>query len=214
MKRLYLHFIMILIAGAVVGCSNDDESDRYDHAYKVSYFDRDPNINQRQGYWVREKFIELTPEKEPPFTLLVKWNDAEGEKAFNYIVGKKDDVVMEKYRIDSNTAVIICKKYIICPYLFVSSSYKSSTTVFEKDYLRIDNRILLKMKAGKSVEAIADKYADVLTLDTDNELTAGVEAFDCKLKTSCEVLQLADEIKQRDDVEWAEPNMYAPYYAF
>lgn len=40
----------------------------------------------------------------------------------------------------------------------------------------------------------------------------GMEIFDCNLKTSCEVLQLAEEINQRDDVEWAEPNMSFPVH--
>ena len=78
MKRIHFLLALMLVAGIVIGCSNDDESDLYDQAYKVSYFGQDPSINQRQGYWFWEKFIELTPQKEPPFTLLVKWNDAEG----------------------------------------------------------------------------------------------------------------------------------------
>ena len=40
----------------------------------------------------------------------------------------------------------------------------------------------------------------------------GMEIFDCNLNTSCEVLQLAEEINQRDDVEWAEPNMSFPVH--
>ena len=213
MKRIHFLLALMLVTGIVIGCSNDDESDLYDQAYKVSYFGQDPSINQRQGYWYGEKFIELTPQKEPPFLLMVKWNDAEGEKAFNYIVGKKNDMVIEKYDIGPNVAIIVCKKYISCPYMFVSSSYKTPS-IRENEYLRVDNRILIMMKAGKSVEPIAEKYADVLTLDTNRELSGGVEAFDCTLKTSCEVLQLAEEIKQRDDVEWAEPNMYAPFHSY
>lgn len=46
-------------------------------------------------------------------------------------------------------SIIVCNKYISCPYLYISSSYKESE---------------------------------------------------------------AEEIKLRDDVEWAEPNMYAPIH--
>lgn len=219
MKKLYLRFILMIVAAAVMGCSNDDESettDTYDPTYKVSYYRQDPNLNQRQGYWYDNKFIELTPQKEPPYTLIVKWDNDEGEKAFNYIVDKKDGVVIQKYdNYAKNSAVILCNKYISCPYLYVSSSYKSSTGfLYENEFMQIDNRILLKMKEGKSVDAIAKKYADVLTLDTNRENARGTEAFDCALKTSCEVLQLAEEINLRDDVEWAEPNMYAPIHLY
>ena len=145
---------------------------------------------------------------------MVKWDSDQGKKALDYIAGKDDGVILERHDTDhENMSIILCNKYIYCPYLYVSSSYKSSENfLYENEYIRIDNKIMLKMKDGKSVDPIAEKYADVLIRYTGDEKVFGTEIFDCTLRTSCEVLRLAEEIHLRDDVEWAEANMYSPIH--
>lgn len=216
-KSIYLWFCTLVLA--IVGlssCSSDDEIavESYDSTYEVKYYSQDPDLHKAQRRWYFDKSIEMYPQSEPPYTLMVKWDSDQGKKALDYIAGKDDGVILERHDTDhENMSIILCNKYIYCPYLYVSSSYKSSENfLYENEYIRIDNKIMLKMKDGKSVDPIAEKYADVLIRYTGDEKVFGTEIFDCTLRTSCEVLRLAEEIHLRDDVEWAEANMYSPIH--
>ena len=231
MKKNYLFVIgaaMILAVG-LNSCSSDDEieaeitdptyqveAEITDPTYQVKYYSQDPNLHKTQRRWYDDKPIELYPQKEPPYILMVKWDSDEGKKALDYIAGKNDGVVQNRYDSDyENMSIIVCSKYISCPYLYISSSYKDSENfLYENEYVRVDCKILMKMKEGKSVDPIVKKYANVLIRYTGDEKLYGVERFDCTLKTSFEVLQLTEEIHHRDDVEWAEPNMFSPIHFY
>ena len=206
----------VLIAFGISSCSSDDEIEveRYDSTYEVKYYSQDPDLHKAQRRWYFDKSIEMYPQSEPPYILMVKWDSDQGKKALDYIAGKDDGVILDRHDSDhENMSIILCNQYITCPYLYVSSSYKSSENfLYENEYIRIDNKIMLKMKDGKSVDPIVRKYANVLIRYTGNEKVKGTEIFDCTLRTSCEVLKLAEEIHLRDDVEWAEPNMYSPIH--
>jgi hypothetical protein len=218
MKKKNLLWISVFLL-MLSGCSRDDEvmeTESYDPTFQVKYYNQDPNLNKRQGYWYQDSFIEMIPQKKPPYLLMVKWDSDEGEKALDYIVGKDDGVVLNRFdNGEKNTAFIVCQKYFTCPYLFVSSSYKTVENSHEEDYIRVSCRIVLMMESGKSHEAIERDYADVLKLDREeyNEYSSWL-VFDCNLKTSYEVLQLAEEIHLRDDVQWAEPDMYMPFHVY
>lgn len=206
----------VLIAFGISSCSSDDEIEveSYDSTYEVKYYSQDPDLHKAQRRWYYDKSIEMYPQSEPPYILMVKWDSDQGKKALDYIAGKDDGVILDRHDSDhENMSIILCNQYITCPYLYVSSSYKSSENfLYENEYIRIDNKIMLKMKDGKSVDPIVRKYANVLIRYTGNEKVKGTEIFDCTLRTSCEVLKLAEEIHLRDDVEWAEPNMYSPIH--
>lgn len=204
---------VLMLAVGMNSCSDDEkEYAGYDPNFNVRYFDQNPDLDKRQGYWFNDKFIELIPQKEPPYYLMVKWDSDLGERALNYIANKNDGVVQKRHDPgEKNMAIILCNKYISCPYLYISSSY---TTTNVNEFIGINCKIVLKMKEGKSVEPIAEKYVHTLMLYTGEEKLKGLEIFDCILNTSYEVLQLAEEINQRDDVEWAEPDMYLPIHTF
>ena len=206
----------VLIAFGISSCSSDDEIEveSYDSTYEVKYYSQDPDLHKAQRRWYYDKSIEMYPQSEPPYILMVKWDSDQGKKALDYIAGKDDGVILDRHDSDhENMSIILCNQYITCPYLYVSSSYKSSENfLYENEYIRIDNKIMLKMKDGKSVDPIVRKYANVLIRYTGNEKVKGTEIFDCTLRTSCKVLKLAEEIHLRDDVEWAEPNMYSPIH--
>lgn len=206
----------VLIAFGISSCSSDDEIEveSYDSTYEVKYYSQDPDLHKAQRRWYYDKSIEMYPQSEPPYILMVKWDSDQGKKTLDYIAGKDDGVILDRHDSDhENMSIILCNQYITCPYLYVSSSYKSSENfLYENEYIRIDNKIMLKMKDGKSVDPIVRKYANVLIRYTGNEKVKGTEIFDCTLRTSCEVLKLAEEIHLRDDVEWAEPNMYSPIH--
>ena len=228
MKRtieMILMTLLIVLAAVFVGstlmsCSSDDDEfsvESFDPMYQIKYYRQDPNMYKTQRRWYNDKPIELYPQKEPPYILMVKWDSDEGKKALDYIAGKKDGVVLERYDSESdyekNMSIIVCNKYITCPYLYISSSYKESTNfLYENEYIRFDCVIFIKMKEGKSVDPIIRSYGNILKRYTGDKNYYGVERFDCTLKTSYEVLRLNDEIYNRDDVEWAEPNMYAPIH--
>ena len=206
----------VLIAFGISSCSSDDEIEveRYDSTYEVKYYSQDPDLHKAQRRWYYDKSIEMYPQSEPPYILMVKWDSDQGKKALDYIAGKDDGVILDRHDSDhENMSIILCNQYITCPYLYVSSSYKSSENfLYENEYIRIDNKIMLKMKDGKSVDPIVRKYANVLIRYIGDKKVKGTEIFDCTLRTSCEVLKLAEEIHLRDDVEWAEPNMYSPIH--
>ena len=215
-KRITGICTAVLIAFGISSCSSDDEIEveRYDSTYEVKYYSQDPDLLKAQRRWYFDKSIEMYPQSEPPYILMVKWDSDQGKKALDHIAGKDDGVILDRHDSDhENMSIILCNQYITCPYLYVSSSYKSSENfLYENEYIRIDNKIMLKMKDGKSVDPIVRKYANVLIRYTGNEKVKGTEIFDCTLRTSCEVLKLAEEIHLRDDVEWAEPNMYSPIH--
>ena len=202
----------VLIAFGISSCSSDDEIEveSYDSTYEVKYYSQDPDLHKAQRRWYYDKSIEMYPQSEPPYILMVKWDSDQGKKALDYIAGKDDGVILDRHDSDhENMSIILCNQYITCPYLYVSSSYKSSENfLYENEYIRIDNKIMLKMKDGKSVDPIVRKYANVLIRYTGDKKVKGTEIFDCTLRTSCEVLKLAEEIHLRDDVEWAEPNIH------
>lgn len=216
MRKNYFIWLCTTFMMVLTGCSRDNEieADSYDPEYQVKYYSQDPNLKKVQRRWYGDKEITLFPQEKPPYYLMVMWNEDEGKKALDYITDKGDGVVTFRhdYDNDKNCAFIVCNKYISCPYLYVSSSYKESGTfLLENEYVRIVNRIILKMKEGQSVEAIEKKYYHVLERDTTNELKDMI-IFNCSLKTSYEILHLTDEIHFRDDVEWAEPSMIAPIH--
>lgn len=208
-KKVLLFFASAVVALLCVSAcsSGDDENASSDNpAYDVSYYDRNPDLSERQGYWYNGTFIRLTPQENPSYRMLLKWDSDEGKQALDYITGNNDGVVVERYDNSANMALIVSNKYLVCPYLYISSSYKMSDgSLYD---IWINNVILLKMKDGKSIDSIAQEYADALIHDSSK--ADGVEAFRCKLKTSCEMLQLVETIRQRNDVEWTEPDMYAP----
>lgn len=217
MKKKNFIWLCTLFLMVLTGCSRDNEieAESYDPEYQVKYYSQDPSLKKMQRRWYEDKEIILFPQEKPPYYLFVIWNNDEGKKALDYIVSKDDGVVIEKRDYgdgNRNWAYITTSKYISCPYLYISSSYKESNDFLrEYEYVRIVNRIILKMKEGKSVEAIEKKYSHVLERDT-TERVRGIEKFNCNLKTSCEIIQLTDEIHLRDDVEWAEPSMIAPIH--
>lgn len=218
MKKSFIVWmgVALMMAAGMSSCSSDDEEKAtgYDYLYHVSYFDQDPNLNKQQGYWYDETFIGLTPQKEPPYYLVAIWDSEEGEKALNYIVGKKDGVILNRYDLEGgNRVLLVSNKYISCPYLYISSSY-TTDNIIEGDYIRICNMIIVKMKEGKSAEPIATKYAHSLKPNIEETKLSKTVVFDCILNTSYEVLQLAEEINQRDDVEWAEPDMWIPFHTY
>lgn len=209
-KKVLLFFASVVVALLCVSAcsSDDDENAGSEHPVPyVSYHDKDPYLAERQGYWYNGTFIRLTPQENPPYYLLVKWNNEGGKQTLNHLSSRNDGVVVERYDKSDNMAVIVSNKYIASPYFYVSSSYKMSDgSLNENGFITVNNVIVLKLKEGKSIDAFVRDYAE--TLIHESSKAGGIEVFRCKVPTSYEVLQLADKLIRRNDVEWAEPDMY------
>ena len=210
MKKILLLTGVLLSLGLFCACSDDDEleTDSYDPTYKVSYYNHDPGLNVKQGYWVDDGFIEMVPLKKPPYYILVKWSDEKGKEAIDYILEKNPGVVSKSAEMTINNEYrIITSKYFESPYFFVSSTYNSNE---HYPGTLVLPQIIIKMEDGKDVNTIEELYASELTLERKQNLK-DMYLFNCNLKTSRDVLRLAAEISQHDLVQWAEPNMYGIY---
>ena len=205
---------LLALTVSMSSCSDDEEErvTSYDATYQVSFYRQDPGLNMKQGRWIGNEFIEYTPQSEPPYHLLVRWSDEKGKQAIDYILERNPDQIVNIAEIsDNNEYRISSKVYFESPYFFVSSSYNSSEKGWGGGYsILILPQIILKMKEGKSIEAITREYAHTLTLQEEQTMK-DVFIFDSNVRTSREALQLASDIHQRDDVEWAETNNYSAY---
>ena len=143
MKKLYLMMSVLLACGLFCACSDEEDIvvDNYDATYQVKYYNLDPDLYKTQRRWYYDKPIEMYPQKEPPYTLMVKWDSDEGKQALDHIVGKNDGVLTNRYDHDyENMSIIVCNKYISCPYLYVSSSYKESESfLYENEFHELES---------------------------------------------------------------------------
>ena len=210
MKKILLLMGLLLSLGLFCACSDDDELETasYDPTYKVSYYNHDPGLNVKQGYWVDDGFIEMIPQDKPPYYILVKWSDEKGKEAIDYILEKNPGVVSKTAEMPNNEYRITTSKYFESPYFFVSSTYNANE---HYPGTLVLPQIIIKMKDGKDVKTIEELYASVLALEKQQNLK-DTFIFNCNLKTSRDVLRLAVEISQHDHVQWAEPNMYGWYF--
>ena len=230
MRKLTIAMGMLLTLGSFYACSRDDDmnsfgnggtllipedgEEDFDSIYQITYYNQYPDLNIKQGYWIQNNFLELIPQSTPPYSLLVWWNDEQGKKAIDYILEKNPDVMTkEAYSNRSNEYKITSDIYFESPYIYVSSYYKTSE--WNSYNIVVLPQIILKMKDGKSVEAIIRDYAGILKLNEEIEFKSlgpySLYVFDCNVKTSRALLELNVEIYQRDDVEYSEFNTYGDY---
>ena len=206
-KLICVSLLIVGVGMVFTACSKDDEPEGTDNEAR----------DEHEGYWTTSGFVEMIPQNDPPYTLLIKWDDEQGKEALKQYIAENDDVVLE--RIDFgpvDQCYLITTKVIQSPDFFVSMSYKykSNETILDAEYIRVLPRIVIQLVGGKDISLILDKYANVITLDDDpyDLYRNGHYVVKCNLRTSHEVLQLASELFQRADVEWAEPEMYIPMY--
>lgn len=218
MKRAFAkNCLMLLAMGLLTACSSDDELQGTGHGTDSGVVNTptvDNNDDEVQGYWGLDGFVEMIPQNAAPYTLLIKWDDEKGKVALGQYIADNKDVVLD--RIDfgkDDQCYLITTKVVESQDFFVSTSYKTKTMTAENDYITVLPRIVVKLGGDNNINPILEKYADVMTLDDDLYASAsqGRYMFKCHLNTSREVLQLASEIHQNANVEWAEPEMYIPF---
>ena len=212
--KLFMSAIIVLFfVGVFSSCTSDDEIEEvdYDATYDITYYNVDPNAAKKQWRWLGDEYIELKPQVKAPYNLYVKWSDEKGKEALEFI-SKKEGVITE--RSDNpgiKTSLVVSRKYFKTPYLYVSSAYNDPT--YNGGLTWIENIISIRMKNGASSEPIQKDYADVLKLNESLSSRNSIcDYFDCNLKTSYEILQLANKIHQRNDIEWVEPALIGGSY--
>ena len=103
---------------------------------------------------------------------------------------------------------------------YVSDRYFLGHYENEPEFLMIGPGITVSVPDPKTKDKILKAYRGKLTESTNSEqghVTWNGDylyRFDCSLKTSEQVMTLADKLYRRDDVTWAEASMYMPIHLF
>ena len=119
--------------------------------------------------------------------------------------------VTEIHEIGDGAYLVSTKMYFEGPqYFYVSNSYQTSEFT---NPIFILPQITIKMKDGKDIATVAEKYKDYLTRNENYDLLekSGMYVFDCNLSNSYDVLKLVSIIELLDDVAWVEANSTGSY---
>ena len=204
-KLICFSLLMAGLGMLLTDCSKDDEPTN-------SPADEEIQNNGPLGFWNLNGFIELTPQSTPPYLLIVSWNDEKEKESLDQFVAENGDIVLELFDPgDLNWKYMTTTKIINSSDFYVSMSYKGPN-LQDNEYIQVFPRIVLMLNEGNSIEAIQNKYANVMTLDHDSPTAYGRYVFNCNVNTSNEVLRLATEIHERNDVKWAEPELMLPIH--
>ena len=217
--------LMFCLTFILAGCSSDDgvAVEEYDTEYQIKFYNRPPYADYEQGRWYKddskEVFFKLKPNTYAPYDLLVCPKNERGEQALQHIAEQRKDIILDVLMTDKdpvNHYFVTSTMYFESPDLYVSDNYFSTEIgMREGDYCRICPMIIVNLKEGTDIRNIEQKYKDVMTLRKTNdreETRWTTYYFACNVKNSYEALRLAEELYKRDDVNWAETDMYSPIY--
>lgn len=232
-NKNWMMVAFLLLAEMMTGCNEDNPAVSYDTENQIEYYTQPLYADLEQGYWynslgtIEDVFTDLIPNKEAPYYLLVCPKNEKGRKTLEYMASQKNGVIVELQQRSTGYSeplgypddryFVTSTKYFESPDLYVSDNY------FFKDgssrpgnFCRIVPLIVISLKEGYDIKDIENKYKDVLTRQerTQNggDSLSRLYYFICDLNNSYEVLRVASEIYKRDDVNWAEPDMYTPIY--
>ncbi len=207
-------FGMAVCALALAGCGNDTAFD--EPVPQVYTAENDPALEKLEtnvGYYYGDKGVDLTrfefayraagqycifPRTEARTQQLEQLAQQEGTQV------KKDNGL---YIVTASRDFITSDDY-------VSDMYFVQYYNDEPDYLVIGPRMTVCVPDPKTKDKILKAYRGKLKESTNSEqghVTWNGQylyKFDCTLKTSEQVMNLADKIYRRDDVSWAEANFH------
>lgn len=97
---------------------------------------------------------------------------------------------------------------------FVSDRYFVEYSGQEACFAVVCPLISVKFKSADSKQKIINKYKGILTESSTSPQYPGENLyhFDCSLKTSQQVMELADELYRLNDVVWATCDQYYPIH--
>lgn len=207
-------FGMAVCALALAGCGSDTVFDEPEP--QVYTAENDPALEKLEtnvGYYYGDKGVDLTrfefayraagqycifPRTEARTQQLEQLAQQEGTQV------KKDNGL---YIVTASRDFITSDDY-------VSDMYFVQYYNDEPDYLVVGPRMTVCVPDPKTKDKILKAYRGKLiesTVSEQGQVTWNGEylyKFDCTLKTSEQVMNLADKIYRRDDVSWAEANFH------
>lgn len=200
----FLFFASLLTIGlAATSCDAPSKSESITEIVDVVAFKEYPYADVTQGQFI--------PNTTSPFVLYVKPTSEEGVKALKTMMKFSNAYVTEIHEVGDGAYLVSTKMYFEGPqYFYVSNSYQTSENT---NPIFILPQITIKMKDGKDIATVAEKYKDYLTRSKnyDQFEKSGMYVFDCKLSNSYDVLKLVSIISQLEDVAWAEANSTGSY---
>jgi hypothetical protein len=194
---------LLSIGLAATSCDAPSKSESITEIVDVVAFKEYPYADVTQGQFI--------PNTTSPFVLYVKPTSEEGVKALKTMMKFSNAYVTEIHEIGDGAYLVSTKMYFEGPqYFYVSNSYQTSEFT---NPIFILPQITIKMKDGKNIATVAEKYKDYLTRNENYDLLEknGMYVFDCNLSNSYDVLVLASIVSQLDDVAWVEANSTGSY---
>jgi hypothetical protein len=194
---------LLSIGLAATSCDAPSKDETITEVVDVVAFKEYPYADVTQG--------QLIPNTTSPFILYVKPTGEEGVKALKTMMKFSNAYVTEIHEVGDGAYLVSTKMYFEGPqYFYVSNSYQTSEFT---NPIFILPQITIKMKDGKDIATVAEKYKDYLTRNENYDLLekSGMYVFDCNLSNSYDVLVLASIVSQLDDVAWVEANSTGSY---
>ena len=199
MKKIL--FGMVVCALALAGCGSDTFFDEPEETIVHTPPDNDPVLEKLEtnvGYYYGDKGVDLT-----------RYEFAY-RAAGQYCIFPKTEA-RTQFLVTGDRDLITDNDY-------VSDRYFVGYYENEPEFLMIGPGITVSVPDPKTKDKILKAYRGKLTESTNSEqghVTWNGDylyRFDCSLKTSEQVMNLADKIYRRDDVTWAEASMYMPIH--
>ena len=218
MKKIL--FGIVVCALALAGCGSDTFFDEPEETIVHTPPDNDPALEKLEtnvGYYYGDKGVDLTriefayraagqycifPRTEARTQQLAQLSQQEGYQIqqigyYFLVTGDRDLITDNDY---------------------VSDRYFVGYYENEPEFLMIGPGITVSVADPKTKDKILKTYRGKLIESTNSEqghVTWNGDylyRFDCSLKTSEQVMNLADKLYRRDDVTWAEASMYMPIH--
>ena len=222
-KRL-LFFLLIVIAMALAGCDSEDEVpvnvtvnviDAQENDTELEkltnnvgyYYGVKPNLTLKEfSYRAAGQYciFSMTEKREKELDQLASQEGSQVENAGGYflVTRDRDFITADDY---------VSERYFAGYY----HDYSTQTT---HDYVVVCPTIGVCVYNTETKDKILRDYKGKLTLadHEQGEKTVGdcyIYYFDCHLGTSEQVLNLSNKIYLRNDVKWAQPDMYTPWHS-
>lgn len=216
MKKSFWKMCMGLVALlTLTGCSHNFEviaPDSIDSKYNIKFYSQSPHRNDTQGFFSGEQFIRVSSSEVPPYNFLVYVKNKKGQEVLDYIKSKTESPIlkMELIKEEGNQKLYLleCTKYFETNNLYVSDFYKTEDSQANVYDIAILPQIYVKIKNGYSIDIIEEVYGKYLSMVDDEEQMGNVYVFNCSVNSSYNVLKLAEEITNREEVDLAEPNKW------
>lgn len=154
-------------------------------------------MNAQLGYWLRSEFINL----EPDITVGYKYVQVEGEKIDNDKIQKNDSFENALIQRISDERFLVDSKQIVDSAFYESKIYRT----YKGCPVVILPRIVISMLPDYDLSQIMNKLCDRVDIESSE---GSRYILKCKVKKSDDVLNLIQEIRQFDGIDYFEPEMF------